>query len=142
MKILIINGPNLNLLGKREPEIYGYETLDDIIKGLKQGFPKVEFQSFQSNSEGELIDTLQKAGVDGAVFNPGAYSHYSYALYDCVRAVNYPVIEVHISNLAARQQFRQTSVIAPACVGSIHGLGTKGYSLAVEALVEMLKRKK
>jgi len=137
MKILILNGPNLNLLGTREPEIYGHETLDDIAKGLEKRFPKVKFQFFQSNSEGELIDKLQQAEVEGAVFNPGAYSHYSYALYDCVRAVNYPVIEVHLSNIAARQQFRQTSVIAPACLGVVHGFGKKGYYLAVEALLEI-----
>lgn len=136
MKILILNGPNLNLLGRREPEIYGKETLEDMAKTLTNCFPQVEFEWFQSNSEGALIDKLQSAKVDGAVFNPAAFTHYSYALFDCVKAVDYPVIEVHLSNIAAREEFRRKSVIAPACLGSISGLGMKGYELAVRALID------
>jgi len=136
MRILIINGPNLNLLGKREPEIYGSESLDDVKRLLINSFPKIDFDWFQSNSEGALIDKLQSLMVDGAVFNPGAFTHYSIALYDCVKSVDYPVIEVHISNIAAREEFRRISVIAPACIGSVSGLGIKGYELAVKALVD------
>ena len=136
MRILIINGPNLNLLGKREPGIYGAESLDDVKRFLINSFPKVDFDWFQSNSEGALIDKLQSSTVDGAVFNPGAFTHYSIALYDCVKAVDYPVIEVHISNIAAREKFRRHSVIAPACKGIIAGLGVKGYELAAKALID------
>jgi 3-dehydroquinate dehydratase-2 len=136
MKILLLNGPNLNLLGTREPEVYGKETLDDIFLGLKEKFPQIEFEIFQSNSEGALIDKLQSAKVDGAVFNPGAFTHYSYALFDCIKAIKYPVIEVHLSNIHTREEFRRKSVIAPACKGGIYGLGSKGYELAVRALLE------
>ena len=136
MRILIINGPNLNLLGKREPEIYGSESLDDVKRLLINSFPKIDFDCFQSNSEGALIDKLQSSMVDGAVFNPGAFTHYSIALYDCLKSVDYPVIEVHISNIAAREKFRRRSVIAPACIGTVSGLGIKGYELAVKALVD------
>ena len=138
MKILILNGPNLNLLGKREPEIYGSETLEDIAKSLKAKFPDIDFQWEQSNSEGRLIDILQTSEAAGVVFNPGAFTHYSYALYDCIKAVEYkyPVVEVHISNINRREEFRRKSVIAPACAGTISGLGTKGYELAVRWLVE------
>jgi len=136
MKILILNGPNLNLLGKREPEIYGRQTLEDINFALASSFPAVQFDCFQSNSEGALLDKLQSEKYDGAVFNPGAFTHYSYALYDCIRALPYPVIEVHLSNTAAREEFRRKSVIAPACQGSIIGLGSQGYHLAVQALTE------
>ena len=134
-KILIIDGPNLNLLGSREPEIYGTETLDSIYAGLNARFPEIQFERFQSNHEGALIDRLQQADFDGAVFNPGAFSHYSIALRDCITAIKPTVIEVHISNIAAREEFRRLSVIAPVCRGSISGLGTIGYSLAVEALI-------
>ncbi len=136
MKILIINGVNLNLLGEREPDIYGSLTLEDINSGLEKSFPGVEFEFFQSNREGVLIDKLQTGECDGAVFNPGAFSHYSYALYDCIRALNYPVIEVHITNTFKREEFRGKSVIAPACAGIIIGLGYKVYNLAVRALLE------
>jgi 3-dehydroquinate dehydratase-2 len=133
----LLNGPNLNLLGQREPEIYGPDRLEDIADRLRNKFPGVEFEWFQSNSEGALMDKLQQAEVEGAVFNPGAYSHYSYALYDCVRALSYPVIEVHLSNITGREEFRQRSVIAPACKGVIYGLGALGYELAVKALMEL-----
>ena len=135
MQILVLNGPNLNLLGKREPEVYGSTTLEEIDDSLVVKYPQVDFTFFQSNHEGELIDKLQSGNFNGAVFNPGAFTHYSYALYDCIKAVTYPVIEVHISNTAAREKFRRKSVIAPACKGSIIGLGIAGYALAVRALL-------
>lgn len=139
MKILIINGPNLNLLGSREPEIYGYETLEDIYRNLKKEFPKVQFETFQSNSEGELIDRLHAARgkVKGVVFNPGAYTHTSIALYDAVKAISLPVIEVHLSLPEAREFFRRQSYITPACRGRIAGLGSLGYQLAVQALLKI-----
>ena len=136
MKILVLNGANLNLLGKREPEIYGEKTLDDVRFMLEQRFPQVDFEFFQSNNEGELIDKMQTLSPDGAVINPGAFTHYSFALYDCIMAIDYPVIEVHISNIYRRDEFRRKSVTAPACKGVISGLGIFGYCLAVEALVE------
>ncbi len=138
MKILILNGPNLNLLGKREPEIYGSDTLEDIEKSLKEKFPGIDFQWEQSNSEGRLIDILQASDADGVIFNPGAFTHYSYALFDCIKAVEnkFPVVEVHISNVHRREKFRRKSVIAPACAGTVSGLGTKGYELAVRWFVD------
>ena len=137
--LLILNGPNLNLLGTREPEIYGRETLRDIYRALKKKFPKVTFQTFQSNSESALIDRLQEARgkVDGVVFNPGAYTHTSIALYDAIKAVQLPVIEVHLSLPEAREPFRHHSIIAPACRGRIAGVGSLGYHLAVQALLEI-----
>jgi len=138
--ILIINGPNLNLLGEREPEIYGSETLEDIYRTLKKKFAGITFHTFQSNSEGALIDRLHKARgqVDGVVFNPGAYTHTSIALYDALKAVEFPTIEVHLSLPEAREPFRHRSFIAPACRGRIAGLGSLGYQLAVQALVEII----
>lgn len=139
--ILVLNGPNLNLLGTREPDIYGSETLEDIYSALKEKFPKVAFQTFQSNSESELIDRLHQArdAVDGVVFNPGAFTHTSIALFDAIKAVDLPVIEVHLSLPEAREPFRHQSYITPACKGRISGLGTKGYHLAVEALLDITK---
>ena len=137
MKIAVINGPNLNLLGKREPEIYGVETLSDIENMLKEKFSSVRLDFFQSNSEGVIIDKLQSLDCDGAIINPGAFTHYSYALRDCISAVDYPVIEVHLSNVAAREEFRSKSVIAPVCAGSIAGLGVFGYELAVRAIIHI-----
>jgi 3-dehydroquinate dehydratase-2 len=139
MKILVINGPNLNLLGKREPAIYGTTTLADIEGRLKKRFPNVQFDFFQSNHEGALIDQLQKAidgGFDGVVINPGAYSHYSYAIRDAIAALKAPVVEVHISNVHAREEFRRHSVITPVCKGLVAGFGDMGYELAVKFLVE------
>ncbi len=140
MKILIINGPNLNLLGKREKETYGEISLEQINDGLKRQFPKVDFHFFQSNTEGELVDELQTA-IDsdyvGVIINPGAYSHYSYAIRDAIAAVNRPVIEVHISNVHKREEFRKRSVTAAACAGQIVGFGEMGYALAVGALLQM-----
>jgi len=139
--ILILNGPNLNLLGVREPEIYGRESLDDVNKGLRKAFPKVKFQVFQSNGEGELIDRLHEARgkVQGVVFNPGAYTHTSIALYDAVKAVDLPVVEVHLSLPEAREPFRRHSFITPACRGKIAGFGAHGYHLAVLALLKIIE---
>jgi 3-dehydroquinate dehydratase-2 len=139
MKILVINGPNLNLLGKREPAIYGTTTLTDIENRLTKRFPNVQFEFFQSNHEGALIDQVQKAmdgTFDGIVINPGAYSHYSYAIRDAVAALKTPVVEVHISNIHAREEFRRHSVITPVCKGVVAGFGDMGYELAVKFLVE------
>lgn len=138
MKILILNGPNLNLLGEREPEIYGSETLKDIENNLREKFPDTGFQCEQSNSEGTLIDILQACDADGVIFNPGAFTHYSYALYDCIKAMEhkFQVVEVHISNVNRREKFRRKSVISPACAGTITGFGTMGYELAVRWFLE------
>lgn len=134
---MIINGPNLNLLGKREPEIYGKTTLPEIENDLKKKFPGVTFEFHQSNHEGEIIGWLQKAldgACDAVILNPGAYTHYSYAIRDAVDAVNVPVVEVHLTNVHAREEFRRISVIAPVCKGVIAGFGPAGYSLAVQFL--------
>ncbi|MCX6639868.1 MAG: type II 3-dehydroquinate dehydratase [bacterium] len=139
--ILILNGPNLNLLGIREPHIYGRKSLDDVYQSLRERFPEVTFQTFQSNSEGALIDRLHEARgqVMGVVFNPGAYTHTSIALYDAVKAVELHVIEVHLSLPEAREQYRHHSYVTPACQGRIAGLGAIGYQLAVEALLNSTK---
>jgi 3-dehydroquinate dehydratase-2 len=134
MKIQIINGPNLNLLGKREPEIYGSLTFDDYFHELQHAFPSVDLSCFQSNHEGELIDKLHEVGftADGIILNAGAYTHTSIALADAIGAITTPVVEVHISNVFAREPYRQHSFLAPKCVGSIVGLGLRGYRLAIE----------
>lgn len=140
MKILIMNGPNLNLLGTREPRIYGTGTMDELLAGLRQRYPEVEIDSYQSNVEGFLIDRLQAAatdGTDGVVLNAGAYTHTSVALHDAIRSVSLPVIEVHISNVHCREEFRRHSMISPACRGVICGFGRDSYRLGVEALLEM-----
>ena len=134
MKLLVLNGPNLNLLGTRETETYGATTLKDLEAGLKDAFGEVSFSFFQSNHEGVLIDRIHEAGQDdteGIVFNPGAYTHTSIALRDAIAGVNVPVIEVHISNVHARESFRHNSLLAPVCKGQICGLGLKGYFAAV-----------
>lgn len=140
-KYLIIHGPNLNLLGKREPEIYGTTSLADINAGLTEFADKnsIELEIIQSNSEGAIIDALHKGmdNVRGVVINPGAYTHYSLAIFDAVRACGLPVIEVHISNIYSREEFRRHSVIAPACIGQITGLGWYGYILALESLIRL-----
>jgi 3-dehydroquinate dehydratase-2 len=137
MQLLILNGPNLNLLGKREPEIYGYATFDDYFAQLKEKFPQVKLSYFQSNVEGELINKLHECGFtyNGIIFNPGGYTHTSIALGDAVAAIKTPVIEVHISNVFAREEFRHISYIAPKAKGSITGLGLDGYRLAIEAFL-------
>lgn len=137
-KILIINGPNLNLLGVREPEIYGNKGFEEYFDELSKLFPGTELIYFQSNSEGALIDELHRIGFDsntGIVLNAGAYTHYSIAIADAIRGITAPVIEVHISNIHAREEYRKQSVIAPACRGMIAGLGLKGYELAIRALI-------
>lgn len=136
-KLLILNGPNLNLLGKREPEIYGHQTFESYLHKLDEAFPEVELLYYQSNIEGELIDTLHRVGFryDGIVFNPGGYTHTSVALRDAVAAITAPVIEVHLSNVAQREPFRHHSYLAPVCIGTITGLGLQGYELAIRALL-------
>jgi 3-dehydroquinate dehydratase-2 len=140
MKLLILNGPNLNLLGQREPGIYGTENYDYLCKLLMDHASSKGAQAFcfQSNHEGALIDAIHTAqGVyDGIVFNPGAYTHYSYALHDALKAVSVPCIEVHISNVHQREEYRHRSVTAPACVGQICGLGLRGYVLAMDYFLE------
>lgn len=136
--IAIINGPNLNLLGKRQPEIYGTRSLDDLFHEIKNEFPDLEIQSFQSNIEGELVDAIQRAGFDsdcrGIVLNPGGYTHYSVAIADAIAAVPVPVVEVHISNIHSREEFRRQSVTAASARGLIAGLGLDGYKLAIRYL--------
>lgn len=136
MKILIINGPNLNLLGVREKSIYGSEPFGGFLEGLRAAYPEYEIEYFQSNHEGAIIDKLHSAGFDcdGIVLNAGAYTHTSIAIADAIRAINAPVVEVHISNVAAREDYRHVSMIAPACKGVIAGFGLDSYRLAVEAL--------
>lgn len=137
MKILILNGPNLNLLGKREPGIYGSRGFIDYYEELKSRYPEVEFDYYQSNVEGELINKIHEVGFswDGIVFNAGAYTHTSVALQDAIRGVNTPVIEVHISNVHKREEFRHKSMISCACLGVICGFGLDSYRLGVEALI-------
>jgi 3-dehydroquinate dehydratase-2 len=143
MKVLVLNGPNLNLLGKREPEVYGARTLGEIEAQVTElaGAWDCEIVFTQSNHEGELIDALHAAmGVcDAVVFNPGAYTHTSYALRDAVSSIGIPVVEIHLSNVAARESFRRQSVIAPACVGQISGFGVNSYLLGLKAALDYLK---
>lgn len=133
MQIAIINGPNLNLLGTREPTIYGSETFENYYTSLIQEFPEIDFHYYQSNVEGELINELQNVGFDydGIILNPGGYTHTSVALGDCIASIKTPVIEVHISNIHAREAFRQISHVSAKCKGTIAGLGLKGYKLAI-----------
>lgn len=141
MKIAIINGPNLNLLGKREVDIYGSESFDQYLKKLKDKYPAIEFSYFQSNVEGELINEIQNVGfsVDGIIMNPGGYTHTSVALGDAVAAVTTKMVEVHISNIFGREDFRKLSHVSGKSVGVISGLGLKGYELAVEYFIEVKK---
>ena len=138
-KILIINGPNLNLLGTRQPEFYGRASLTDIISSLAALFPDVEIEHFQSNHEGFIIDKLHAVGYDndylGIVLNAGAYTHTSLAIADAIAGISRPVVEVHLSNVFAREEIRHRSLIAPVCRGSISGFGVKSYELAVRALL-------
>ena len=136
--ILVLNGPNLNLLGTREPEKYGNTTLEELEVKLQRSFPDVQLSFYQSNHEGDLIDRLHQAresGMSGVVFNPGAYTHTSVALRDAIKAIDLPVVEVHISNIHARESFRHFSHLASVCAGQISGLGIEGYSLALRWLV-------
>ena len=138
MKIAIINGPNLNLLGTREPGIYGSQGFDDYFNSLQKLFPQVAFSYFQSNIEGELVNELQRVGFDydGIVLNPAGYTHTSVAIGDAIAAIKTSVVEVHISNVHAREEFRKLSHVSGQSVGSIIGLGLKGYELAVRWLIE------
>ena len=137
MKIQIINGPNINLLGKREPGIYGARSFEDYLQELKKRYPQVVFEYYQSNVEGEMINKIHEVGFDydGIVLNAGAYTHTSIALQDAIRAVTSPVVEVHISNVYQREEFRHQSMIACACAGVICGFGLDSYRLGVEALL-------
>ncbi len=137
MKIAIINGPNLNLLGQREPEIYGSDGFESFFENLKTQYRHVNFEYFQSNVEGELVNALQKYGseADAIVLNPAAYTHTSVAIGDCMAAIKAPVIEVHISNVHAREAFRQLSHVSAKAAGTICGLGLDGYRLAVEYFI-------
>ncbi len=143
MKVLIINGPNLNLLGTRKPLVYGQKSLKEVNEFVEGYFKKVDLVFFQSNHEGEIIDKIHEADseFDGIVLNAGAFTHYSYAIRDAIEAISKPVIEVHISNVAVREEFRHKSVIGDVVVGSIVGLGIYGYVLAVQALAHQHRRK-
>lgn len=142
MKIIIINGPNLNLLGVREPGIYGSESMERYLPRLRERYSDVEIDYYQSNIEGELIDKMQQVGFncDGIVLNAGAYTHTSVALLDCIRSISAPVVEVHISNVHNREEFRNHSMISAGCLGVIAGFGLDSYRLAVEALIERKRR--
>lgn len=135
MKILIINGPNLNMLGTREPEIYGSRTFESYLAQLREMLAGDEIDYRQSNHEGDIIDWLQSADADGIILNAGAYTHTSLAIADAIAAIDTPVIEVHISNIAAREPIRHTSLIAPVCQGSIAGFGLNSYFLAAQAII-------
>ena len=143
MKIQIINGPNINLLGKREPSIYGAVSFDAYLETLREAYPDLELAYYQSNVEGEMINKLHEVGFDcdGIVLNAGAYTHTSIALQDAIRAITAPVIEVHISNVHRREEFRHKSMISCACLGVICGFGLDSYRLAVEALLEVNRTK-
>ena len=137
--ILVLNGPNMNMLGKRQPEIYGNVTLDDINRDITESFAGIDFRFAQFNSEGAIIDSLHGASTDpscaGVVLNAGAYTHYSYAIADAVASISKPVVEVHMTNVFGREEFRANSVIAPYCIGSISGFGSYSYHLAIMALM-------
>jgi len=137
MKILVLNGPNLNLLGKREPEIYGKQTFKEYFSELKESFNEIDLYYYQSNVEGELINKIHEVGFeyDGIIFNAGAYTHTSVALGDAIKGITTPVVEVHISNVHSREDFRHTSFIAPVCKGTIAGFGLKSYDLAIQSFL-------
>ena len=143
-RILILNGPNLNLTGTREPSVYGSTTLEDINAALSEAASAlgIETEFFQSNHEGVLIDCIHEARdrFDGIIFNAGAFTHYSYAIRDAIASVDVPTVEVHMSNVAAREEFRHTSVISSVCIGTIAGFGSFSYHLALAALIERFKQ--
>jgi 3-dehydroquinate dehydratase II len=141
MKIAIINGPNLNLLGKREPEKYGKASFGDFLVNVRKHYPDIEIEYFQSNIEGEIINEIHRTGFthNGIILNAGGYTHTSVAITDAISAVKSPVIEVHITNVAAREDFRHTSLIGRTCAGTISGFGLDSYRLAIEALIEKFK---
>ncbi len=144
MHIEIINGPNLNLLGVREPEKYGHSSFEDYLLVLKSRYHDIDFTYYQSNIEGEIINEIQKSGFlsDGIILNAGGYTHTSVSIGDAIAAISKPVIEVHITNISAREEFRHTSLIGRNCAGSISGFGLDSYRLAVEALMGIVKSKK
>ena len=135
MKILIINGPNLNLLGKREPQIYGNQSFEIYLEELKNK-TSVDLDYFQSNIEGEIINSIQNSNHDGIIINAGGYTHTSIAIRDCISGIDLPVVEVHISNITSREEFRHTSLISPVAVGCVFGFGLKGYELALRYFIE------
>lgn len=143
MKILVVNGPNLNLLGKREPEIYGKNSLETINNELNEFKntidDSIELEFFQSNHEGELIDKIQNTNADGIIINPAAYTHTSIALADCIKGVNIPTVEVHLSNINSREDFRKISKTAPSCIGQISGFNKDSYKLALLGLYNYIK---
>lgn len=140
MKLLLINGPNLNLLGQREQQIYGNQSFSDYFKQLKANY-SVELEYFQSNHEGEIIDALQNSKHTAVILNAGGYSHTSVSIRDCVKAIEVPVVEVHISNIAARESFRHDSLISPVVEGCIFGFGLKSYDLAIDFCVNHLNKR-
>lgn len=141
MKVLLVHGPNLNLLGERQESIYGKSSSEDIVSLLKLQFPQLELQYFQSNNENELIDAVHSARTEyqGVLINPGAFSHTSLALADAIRSINIPSICIHISNIYQREEFRHTDLVGAACNGSIVGLGIEGYPIALECLIDLIK---
>lgn len=142
MKLLLLNGPNLNLQGQRDTKVYGTQTFEELLATLAERYPAVEFTLYQSNVEGELINALHKAEgkYDGVVFNAGGYTHTSVSLRDAILAISVPVVEVHISSILAREEFRHTSLLAGVCLGSIMGFGLNSYRLGVEALLLHLQK--
>ena len=138
MKLIIINGPNLNLLGRREVDVYGLETMEQVVSSLQAKFNQISIDYFQSNVEGEIIDKIHEVGFDydGIIINPGGYSHTSVSISDAIAAVSTKVVEVHISNIYARESFRHVSLTAKSCIGVLSGFGVKGYSLAISYLIE------
>lgn len=141
MKVIIINGPNLNLLGVRQPEIYGNRRFEDYLRELRVVFPELQIDYYQSNVEGEIIDKMHEVGFsyDGIVLNAGGYSHTSVAIHDAIASIKTPVVEVHISNIYAREEYRRHSLLSDACMGVICGMGLEGYRLAIEGLVQTSK---
>ena len=137
MNIIVINGPNLNMLGKRETSVYGNDTLMDLENYIKKEFNDINIEFFQSNYEGAIIEMLHKVneGYDGVVLNPGSFTHYSYAIHDAIKSIKTKVVEVHISNVYQREEFRHKSVTAPACIGQISGFGFYGYILGINAII-------
>ncbi|MDZ7739468.1 MAG: type II 3-dehydroquinate dehydratase [Bacteroidales bacterium] len=144
MILTIINGPNLNLLGTREKEVYGNKSFGDYLEGLRSVYPDIEFRYYQSNIEGELIDIIQEAatGSDGVILNAAGFTHTSVAIADAVAAISIPIVEVHISNILGREEYRHLSLIAPHCSGSLFGFGLDGYRLATEALFHIINNRK
>ena len=141
MKVIIINGPNLNLLGVRQPEIYGNRRFEDYLRELRVAFPELQINYYQSNVEGEIINKMHEVGFsyDGIVLNAGGYSHTSVAIHDAIASIKTPVVEVHISNIYAREEYRRHSLLSDACMGVICGMGLEGYRLAIEGLVQSAK---